>query len=587
MNSQITHFGNRDAPRAYSYIRFSTPDQLKGDSLRRQLDASTAYAAEHGLILDEHLNMRDLGVSAFRGANIEKGRLGAFIKAVEAGLVERGSYLLVESLDRLSRAEVMDALEVFLAIVNRGITIVTLLDNRIYSRESLRENSTELIISIVVMSRAFDESVTKSKRRHKTWNQQKRLAEATGKKITRKLPFWLSLPDPSGDFVINEEAADVVRRVFGLAKSGLGYYRIIQMLNTEGVPSPASRKYATDQKYKGNPRTWSTSSIGYLLRNEAVIGNLVMPEAAIEDGEAPVPHRLDGYYPSIIDSETFYTIQGKRKSPSGRASTLKLNLFTGLLYCGYCRGPMQVDTNVKSEVRRSRIACQRKRRGMSCICKTWPYEDFEESFFRFVLEVDVSSIVEPNRQNKALAGEIAELSGRLAVNNKNLERLLRIAEKVEKAPIDSLIRLIRERESDQARLENELRTRQAVFNAESNYQSNAGKCIDEIRGQFRALSLLPNEKQVIVRSAIAELIAAIVESIELLPSGTLLQSCDGGEDDDDDDDEAGWSEPDTRPIFVIKFRNGWHGCVSPSEEVSHRMDLRSINIPGLRKRGGD
>ena len=44
--------------------------------------------------LDTTLNMRDLGVSAFRKANIEKGNLGAFIEAIEKGMVKPGSYLL-------------------------------------------------------------------------------------------------------------------------------------------------------------------------------------------------------------------------------------------------------------------------------------------------------------------------------------------------------------------------------------------------------------------------------------------------------------------------------------------------------------
>jgi hypothetical protein len=51
-------------PRAYSYIRFSTPEQAKGDSLQRQTDAARAWAARHGLELDEELTFRDEGVSA-------------------------------------------------------------------------------------------------------------------------------------------------------------------------------------------------------------------------------------------------------------------------------------------------------------------------------------------------------------------------------------------------------------------------------------------------------------------------------------------------------------------------------------------
>ena len=69
--------------KAFSYIRFSTPDQLKGDSLRRQLTASEVYAEAHGLELDTSL--RDLGVSGFKGAHRTKGALGRFLKRVETG----------------------------------------------------------------------------------------------------------------------------------------------------------------------------------------------------------------------------------------------------------------------------------------------------------------------------------------------------------------------------------------------------------------------------------------------------------------------------------------------------------------------
>ncbi len=157
--------------KAYSYIRFSTPEQMKGDSLRRQLEKSQVYAAEHGLELDTTLNMRDLGVSAFRKANVEKGNLGAFIEAIEKGIVKPGSHLLIESLDRLSRAEVVDALRIFLNIIEHGIVIVTLADNRVYSKDSINKDSVELIISIAVMMRSHDESLTKSVRRQASWKQ--------------------------------------------------------------------------------------------------------------------------------------------------------------------------------------------------------------------------------------------------------------------------------------------------------------------------------------------------------------------------------------------------------------------------------
>lgn len=560
---------NSAKPTAYSYIRFSTPEQMHGDSLRRQTESSTSYAEEHCLELDTTLNLRDLGVSAFKGENVEKGRLGAFIKAIDEGLVEKGSFLLVESLDRLSRAEVMDALEVFLIIVNKGITIVSLLDGRKYSRESIRDNATELIVSIVVMSRAYDESVTKSKRRRKTWNQQKRLAATSATKMTKKLPFWLSLPDSDGEFVVNEEMAAVVHRVFELSKAGLGFSKIAQALNADGVPSPAARNYSKAQKYEGNPRTWANSSIGYLLRNEAVIGNLVMAEAIPEKDEQPVPHRIDGYYPRIIDDELFYAIQGRRQPPRGKSSALKLNLFTGLLYCGYCKGPAQVDTNTKATHRRSRICCQRKRRGLECMCKTWSYEEFEEDFFAFVHEVDIGTLVERKTEDATLADEISELKGRLSQNEGRLARLRVALEDDQNVAPATVMNAIRERESERAQLESQLRVAEVRFEAEHSFSRRAENEIRAFRNQFSTLKSLPPDERLVIRYSIAERVASVVKSIWLYPNGNTLRLIDLDTD---------LPRPaDLEPYFVIEFHNGSTGWVRPGVETSYRINLSKKN----------
>ena len=123
----------------YSYIRFSTPEQARGDSHRRQLELSQRYAQEHGIELDTSLQLNDFGISAFRGHNAISGRLGSFLEAVETGKVKPGSVLLVESLDRLSRSEVMTSLNLFTQLLGQGISIVTLADSREYTRESIND----------------------------------------------------------------------------------------------------------------------------------------------------------------------------------------------------------------------------------------------------------------------------------------------------------------------------------------------------------------------------------------------------------------------------------------------------------------
>ena len=112
-------------PIAYSYVRFSTSKQELGDSLRRQVDACEKYCEKNGLELHP-VSYRDLGVSAFKRKNLEKGALFAFIQAVNAGKIEKGSYLIIEQFDRLSRADVSVALRLLLDLVAQGIVLVTL-----------------------------------------------------------------------------------------------------------------------------------------------------------------------------------------------------------------------------------------------------------------------------------------------------------------------------------------------------------------------------------------------------------------------------------------------------------------------------
>jgi DNA invertase Pin-like site-specific DNA recombinase len=192
---------------AFSYLRFSTPEQASGDIRRRQLAMAEKFAADHHLKLDRQLSFRDLGVSAFRGENAKEGALRAFLEAIEHNLVPKGSFLLVESLDRLSRDQILSAQSLFLRIVQAGVTIVTLVDQRSYSIESLNRNPIDLIISLVVMMRANEESQTKSHRIREVFAQKRaRLAE---RPWSARCPGWLRLDKTQGKFTVVEERINV------------------------------------------------------------------------------------------------------------------------------------------------------------------------------------------------------------------------------------------------------------------------------------------------------------------------------------------------------------------------------------------
>src|SRR5688500_15449393 len=94
---------------AFSYIRFSHPSQIKGDSLRRQTEAAAAWCKRNGVQLDASVTLHDLGKSAYTGThrkNPDRHALASFLRMVEQGRIPRGSHLIIEALDRLSREHI-------------------------------------------------------------------------------------------------------------------------------------------------------------------------------------------------------------------------------------------------------------------------------------------------------------------------------------------------------------------------------------------------------------------------------------------------------------------------------------------------
>ena len=214
--------------KAYSYIRFSTEIQGLGDSYRRQTNLSEDYAKENGLTLVE--SFEDLGISAFKGKNSENA-LGVFLESCKNGKIPKDSYLLVESLDRLSRATISNAFEQFLSILRQGIIIVTLIDRQVYTLDSIDNNVGSLFTSLAIMLRAHDESKSKSKRLKAAWKEKRENASKTP--ISSSCPAWLKIkPDKSG-FDVIEKNVELVKRMFELALQGFGGPTISTIFNQE------------------------------------------------------------------------------------------------------------------------------------------------------------------------------------------------------------------------------------------------------------------------------------------------------------------------------------------------------------------
>ncbi|OYY78966.1 MAG: hypothetical protein B7Y43_03565 [Sphingomonas sp. 28-62-20] len=355
--------------KAYSYLRFSTPEQRKGDSERRQRQMAQAYATKHGLTLDDGLTFHDLGVSAFRGQNAGAGRLAYFLEAVHTGLVPQGSVLLVEQLDRLSRVAPRKAVEALGAICDAGVSVVTLNDEREYTSESLDNNPTDLLISVVTFMRANEESATKSRRLKQAW-EAKREAAGSDKPLTGMAPAWLNVSLEAGTIELNEDRAAIVRRIFDMTLAGVGQHLIAETFNREGI------------KPWGRARFWQRSYIAKILANPAVVGTMTPHHMDYTSGvksRKPL-EALEGYFPAVVSPETFADVQAlgasKRAPGRGKGGGAPLsNVLAGMAKCPLCNSTM---TRVQKGARsRPSLVCVKAKAGAGCEYHSIPYAYIE------------------------------------------------------------------------------------------------------------------------------------------------------------------------------------------------------------------
>ena len=302
----------------------STSIQLKGDSLRRQLQLSESYALANGLELIDSLDgilLNDIGISAFKSDNSKTGTLGLFISALQAGKIPENSVLLVESLDRLSRDKITGALRQFMHILELGIEIVTMNDNQTYTLASINGEPTKLFLTIISMIRANEESETKSKRLLAAWSNKR--AHASTKILTKICPAWLKFDDKLNNFVVIDSKVKTIMLIFDMCINTSGLYAIAKYLNSNQIP------------VFGKGKLWYRSYVKKIINSRAVLGEY-LPTTTGKDQ----CNLVEFYYPQIIDHEVFMlaqlAIDRRTKNNKGRKGVNFSNIFSGLIYCGHC-----------------------------------------------------------------------------------------------------------------------------------------------------------------------------------------------------------------------------------------------------------
>lgn len=387
--------------KAYSYIRMSTKEQLQGDSLRRQLQQTRAYAKKHNLELVEDYD--DIGVSAFRGRNAEQGALRRFLDAVQTGEIPQGSHLVIESMDRLTRQTAMTAVALMSEIIDAGITIVTL-DNQVsYSAESVATNQANLFIAIGEIMRAHEESRRKSNLLSHAWSEKRKQLRESGTIITARVPAWLSVNKSTGEIRPIPERAAVVREVFDLACSGYGTYSIAKTLNQRNEQAWGTPKKSNARPLARNSLAphWHESYVKKILANRAVLGEFQPRTVQTLSGgkklRKPEGEPIPDYYPRIISDDIFrdaaLAMERRRTTARGRKGPVYANILSGLLFCDRCGAGMRFIDKGPGPKGGQYLRCSRTVAGGDCCNKAYKYESVEQTVLLFLENLDIKKLL--------------------------------------------------------------------------------------------------------------------------------------------------------------------------------------------------
>jgi DNA invertase Pin-like site-specific DNA recombinase len=433
--------------KAYSYIRFSHPDQRAGDSYRRQLHLAQDYAAKNGLELADSREYAffDAGKSAFKAKHLDvEGELRRFLNLVESGDIPVGSVLLVESLDRLSRERVSVALPRFLDLLNQGIDVVTLSDGKRYTAGST--DYTDLIVSIVYMAKAHAESDDKSRRVSAAWTEKKKQARATKKPLGRACPAWLKLSDDETKYEPITERVEVIKQIFSLYLSGKGGVAICHLFNDQSVPPFGSKNRNVQGK-------WSFSSIRKILNNKALIGEY-QPTGLMNGARFSVDDVVRNYYPPVIDNQTFaraHLIASERKTyKQTKQSASGFNVWQGVTKCLKCGSPLHLIRKGSGPKGGNYLHCYSAKIKAGCSSRAVRLDRIEATLPEILVKIDSLALVQSS--NARLSREMEAIDGELLLTQQRYQATLEIFdESPSKAIGQRVLTLENELEALQAR----------------------------------------------------------------------------------------------------------------------------------------
>ena len=321
------------------YERLSRDDDQVGDSnsIVNQKKYLESYAEQRG-----YTNIRHYTDDGWSGGNFNRPAWKQLEADIEAGKV---AHVIVKDMSRIGRDYLQTGFYTEVFFREHGVHFIAIAN----SVDSDDQNSNEFAPFLNIMNEWYLRDLSRKQR------TAIRVKGESGKPTTNCAIYgYKKMPGDKYSWYIDEEAAEVVRRIFRLTIEGKGPYDIARILYDDKVETPAV--YLGKQK-KGvwkskeefpNPYNWSGYIVGQILSKPEYMGHTVnfrSHKQSYKD-KNPVMNPKEDWmifentHEAIVDKETWELAQKLRKTPRRHDTLGEANPLTGLLFCADCGAKM-------------------------------------------------------------------------------------------------------------------------------------------------------------------------------------------------------------------------------------------------------
>ena len=325
---------NQMTPIAALYARLSKDDEQQGESnsISNQKRILETYAREHGI-----MNYRFFVDDGWSGANFERPGFKEMMEGVENGEIKT---VITKDLSRLGRNYLQVGMYTEMVFPRKGVRYIAINDGV----DSIQGDN-----DLTPLKNLFNEWMVRDT--SKKIRAVKKAKGMSGKPVTSR-PVYGYLMGEDERFVIDEEAAPVVRQIYSLCLAGNGPTKIARMLTEQGIPTPGTLEYQrtgnTRRYHPGYECRWATNTVVHILENREYTGCLVNFKTTMQSYKVhkiiynPVEEQaiFEDVHEPIIDKGTWERVQELRKQRKRPNRYDEVGLFSGILFCADCGSVM-------------------------------------------------------------------------------------------------------------------------------------------------------------------------------------------------------------------------------------------------------